>query len=215
MFSSKAKQDKMEVPPNVVEALPEQESRERERQIPENRQSREGYVDRVEVWHDTMQQCLEGRVSGVEVVPAVKLLSLDIFMEPRYTETPVHVLQMDTADAAMDLVRKGYRPLLLNMSDYKTAGGCVKSGSVAQEENLFRRSNYFKSLLQSYYPLDDQGTNVVFSPQVCFFKDNEQCHYRDLASGVPVDCIACPAIRNPNIQQDPETKRFSFSDPTQ
>jgi uncharacterized protein (TIGR02452 family) len=108
-------------------------------------------------------------------------------------------------------VRKGYRPLLLNMSDHQTAGGCVKSGSSAQEENLFRRSNYFKSLLQEYYPL--KGTDVVFSPQICFFKDNEECHYRNLAAGCMVDCVACPAIRQPGIQQDPETKRFSFTDP--
>lgn len=178
----------------------------------------EGYVDRVvvdrvAVWQDTQHQCLEGRVAAVDPPPAVKLTRLEVLMEPRYTDTPVHVLQMDTADAAIDLVRKGYRPLLLNMSDYKTAGGAVESGSVAQEENLFRRSNYFKSLLQSYYPLDANGTDVVFSPQICFFKDNEECHYRDLPSGVMVDCIACPAIRNPQIKKEPETGAYRFGDP--
>jgi uncharacterized protein (TIGR02452 family) len=177
--------------------------------------SEEHYVDRVAVWHDTMQQCLEGRVASVDPPPAVKLHAIDVEMEPRYTETPVHVLQMDTADAAMDLVRKGYRPLLLNMSDYKTAGGAVASGSVAQEENLFRRSNYFKSLLQSYYPLNPAGTDVVFSPQICFFKDNEECHYQDLPAGTMVDCIACPAIRNPQIAQDPQTMAYRFQDATQ
>jgi len=170
------------------------------------------YVDRIAVWHDTMKRCIEGRVSGIDPPLAVKLHSLKVFMAPRYTETPIHVLQMDTADAAMDLVRKGYRPLLLNMSNHQTAGGCVKSGSSAQEENLFRRSNYFKSLLQDYYPLE--GTDVVFSPEICFFKDNEECHYQDLPSGCMVDCIACPAIRNPQIEQDPQTGYYRFANPS-
>jgi uncharacterized protein (TIGR02452 family) len=176
-------------------------------------QSSDGYVDRVGVWQDTMKQCLEGRLAHIDPPGAVKLHSIDVDMVPRFTETPVHILQMDTADAAMDLVRKGYRPLLLNMSDHQTSGGCVKSGSPAQEENLFRRSNYFKSLLQEYYPLQD--TDVVFSPQICFFKDNEEWHYRDLPAGCMVDCIACPAIRQPGIEQDPQTGFYRFSEATQ
>ena len=152
-----------------------------------------GEMDRTKIWDDTVHECLDGKVSAIEVVPAIKLHTIDIFMEPRYTETPVHVLQMDTADAAIDLVRKGYRPLLLNMADSKVVGGSDKN--FTNEGNLFCRSNYFKSLLQEYYPLKE--TDVVFSPQICFFKDNEQCNYVDLPAGVFVDCVACPEIQHP------------------
>jgi uncharacterized protein (TIGR02452 family) len=158
-------------------------------------------VNRLDVWKDTVDKCSgpNGKVSKIEVVTSIKFHTVTVDMQKLYDITPVHVLNMDTADAAMDLVRKGYRPLLLNMSDNKTAGGMVRSGSPAQEENLFRRSNYFKTLLQEYYPLSE--TDVVFSPQVCFFKDNEECRYKDLEKGVFVDCIACPAINCPAIKQ--------------
>lgn len=154
------------------------------------------------VWQDTQYQCLEGRVASVDPPSAVKLSSIEVLMEPRFTETPVHVLQMDTADAAMDLVRKGYRPLLLNMSNTAVAGGSVSAtdSTSGQEESLFCRSNYFKSLLQSYYPLT--GTDVVFSPQICFFKDNAECDYVDLPAGVMVDCIACPMVGDQDILKE-------------
>jgi len=80
----------------------------------------------------------------------------------------------------------------MNMADNKVAGGNDKNHT--NEGNLFCRSNYFKSLLQEYYPLE--RTDVVFSPRVCFFRDNEQCDYVDLPSGIFVDCVACPEIHH-------------------
>lgn len=156
-------------------------------------------VNRLNVWKDTVEQCTDGKVSKVSVVTSIKLHAVNVDMRKLFDVTPVYVLNMDTADAAMDLVRKGYRPLLLNMADNKKAGGMVRNGSPAQEENLFRRSNYFKTLLQEYYPLND--TDVVFSPQVCFFKDNEECQYKELEKGVFADCIACPGINCPAIKE--------------
>ena len=132
-----------------------------------------------DVWSDTVEQCLDGRVSAVDVPPAVKIHSIDVEMEPRFTETPVHVLDMDAIDAAVDCARKGYRVLLLNYCSIEAPG------EEEYESVMFYRSNYFKSLLQDYYPL--APTDVVFSPGVCFFKDTK---FRDLSSGNLIDCIA-------------------------
>lgn len=171
------------------------------------------YTNRLEVWHDTVAQCTPGgKYANIPIQKSIKIspnVMDSIEMKPKFQDTAVYVLQMDTADAAMDLVRKGYKPLLLNMSDIRTAGGGVRSGSVAQEENLFRRSNYFKTLVQDFYPLTDR--TVVYSPQVMFFKDNESYHYKKLEKIVFVDCIACPAIRNPGIRE--ENGKYFFSEP--
>src|SRR5690606_23862087 len=107
-------------------------------------------VNRLDVWANTKKECSSGGLKAdTPIYKSTKYDdTLNIDMKKKYTNTHVHVLDRDTVDCAIDIIKKGYNPLLLNMSDIKTSGGAVEMGSVAQEENLFRRSNYFKTLLQ-------------------------------------------------------------------
>lgn len=84
------------------------------------------------------------------------------------------------------------------MSDYSIPGGCVTSGSGAQEENLFRRSNYFQHLTNDFYPMNS-GHPAVYSPKVLVIKENEEKLYKLMDKPKYVDMIACPAIRFPDI----------------
>lgn len=165
-------------------------------------------VNHIAIWEDTVEKCNNGSVSKIGVLPSIKFNSVNVQMRKLYPDTQTYVLNMDTADAAIDVISKGYHPLLLNMSDNKKAGGNVRSGSPAQEENLFRRSNYFKTLTQDFYPLEN--TDAIYSPQVCFFKDNESCAYNDLAKYVFIDCIACPAINCPDVDRSDENGNDKF-----
>lgn len=167
-------------------------------------------VNRLDVWENTKKECSEGGIkSDIPIYKSIKYKTIEVDMKRRYTNTHVHVIDIDTADCAIDLIRKGYNPLLLNMSDIRTSGGAVEMGSVAQEENLFRRSNYFKTLLQDYYPLD--GTSVVYSPKVCFFRENEKSLYKFSPEDTFIDCIAAPAIRNPSITSN-QNGQFTYRD---
>ena len=164
----------------------------------------ENIVNRLDVWEKTKKECCSDGIKGdIKVEESIKYFSKDvdnIEMIPKYTNTHVHVLDADTVDCAKDLAKKGYNPLLLNMSDIRTAGGAVERGSVAQEENLFRRSNYFRTLKQDFYPLD--GISVIYSPKVCFYKENEEKQYQLSSEDTFIDCLAAPAIRNPSIALD-------------
>ena len=87
-------------------------------------------------------------------------------------------------------------------SNYRPGGG-VKKGSSAQEEDIFRRSNYFLTLNKSMlpdetYPL--KATTVIYSPSVVIIKDSNYnlLNDEDLWSG---SFLACPAIRNPQIKK--------------
>ena len=60
--------------------------------------------------------------------------------------TRVEVFREDCLSVYERLVKSGYKPLLLNMANATSPGGGFRKGDGAQEENLFRRSDYFRSL---------------------------------------------------------------------
>lgn len=79
-------------------------------------------------------------------------------------------------------------------SDFKPGGGIEKE-STAQEESLFRRTNYASyTLTHNFYPL--KGNEIVHSPDVTVFKDER---YNLLNSTFRVSMVACAAIRNPKV----------------
>ncbi|CAF1049469.1 unnamed protein product [Didymodactylos carnosus] len=65
-------------------------------------------------------------------------------MKTPYTSTNVMVVNEDCLILYEKLVFEGYRSLLLNMAN--ATGGGYRKGDGAQEENLFRRSDYYQSL---------------------------------------------------------------------
>ena len=75
-----------------------------------------------------------------------KTISLDEATETPNPSTIVKVVNEDCLDVYKTLVSEGRRPVLLNMANANDAGGGYKRGDGAQEETLFRRSNYYQSL---------------------------------------------------------------------
>ena len=57
----------------------------------------------------------------------------------KYKKSNIKIFNMDTIKFS---VLHCHNPLVLNLADNNRPGGCVDSGSRAQEESLFRRTNY-------------------------------------------------------------------------
>ncbi|CAF1191569.1 unnamed protein product [Adineta steineri] len=78
---------------------------------------------------------------------------------PSFNSTNVRVLNEDCLISYNTLASSGIKPLLLNMANATTPGGGYRKGDGAQEENLFRRSNYYMSLDYNLDPEQDQSSN--------------------------------------------------------
>eukprot|EP01061_Rhynchopus_euleeides_P010435 TRINITY_DN19891_c0_g1_i1.p1 TRINITY_DN19891_c0_g1~~TRINITY_DN19891_c0_g1_i1.p1 ORF type:complete len:364 (+),score=121.82 TRINITY_DN19891_c0_g1_i1:132-1223(+) len=133
--------------------------------------------------------------------------------------TSIEVWRGDCLAAGLILEDEGHSPAVLNMANQFGPGGGWWCGDGAQEENLFRRTAYFASLLPDpgefhprvavfqreapfKYPLGDFDT--VYSPGVVVLKGAEADGYPTLASPRQMSFIACAAYRNPGCGPPPE-----------
>ena len=85
--------------------------------------------------------------------------------------TIIQVVNVDSIDAGIDLLKDGYDPIVLDMACAEGPGGGVIGGCYGQEESLFRRSDLFSQTFQftkyanvfglrkssHQYPLDEIG----------------------------------------------------------
>ena len=174
------------------------------------------FVRRIDCWLDTRRLCEELYNEGTRPPPSVKVTDWDShrmheFIKQRTwrqqngqwspREPTVDFLNQDAIDVALDLVSTGksLRPLVLNLADDIFAGGCVNQGSGAQEESLFRRSNYYQTLVQddALYPIENG--EAVYSPEVTILKSSEETGWQLY----PVDqrpvlaFVACPGLKYP------------------
>jgi uncharacterized protein (TIGR02452 family) len=157
---------------------------------------RAGYeTDRITVWNQTKE-----RYKDFPEWPSVKYTEMPPPPQAkRYTSTTIILRKVDMISKAVVMKLAGSNPLVLNMADWFHAGGCVDAGSGAQEEECFRRSNYFKTLLQSYYPLGKLDT--IVSKDVEYYRDGLG-YYTFMPTPVKLDMIAQPALQYPWITRD-------------
>ena len=137
--------------------------------------------------------------------------------------TLIEVWTGDCLVAAQLLQGEGYNPALLNMANQYGPGGGWEDGDGAQEENMFRRTSYWASLISEpnqvsetlpefdafkwQYPLDDFGT--VYSPDVLIFRGTEATGYPFVKyppSQRKVTFVAAAAYRDPPCGPPPDFK---------
>ncbi len=131
----------------------------------------------------------------------------------------VKVVAGDTLEVAKGMVQAGLNPLVLNMANRQNPGGGVTDGAGAQEEYLFRCSDYYRSLYQftNYaleydvqphpihrYPLNRE-TGGVYSPGVTVFRASEATGYQLIEQPWHVSFVAVAAINRPRLVTSPDS----------
>ncbi len=124
-----------------------------------------------------------------------------------FDEMEITVQNIDCVLAGKHLKDEGFDPAVLNMASGHNPGGGVLHGAGAQEENLFRRSNLYKSLYQFadfapmygiqkskyQYPLDFHFGGI-YTPDAFFFRGLETDGYPLLDEPYALSVISVPAI---------------------
>lgn len=127
-------------------------------------------------------------------------------------ETQYGVANEDCLAFARKMYEREGEVCVLNLANRRNPGGGVENGEGAQEEYLFRCSNYFLSLYQykaslaeSYglpvssnqYPMH-RNFGGIYSPGVTVFRDTEASGYKLLSKPWQANFIAVAAINSPN-----------------
>lgn len=136
--------------------------------------------------------------------------------------TEIKVVNDDCLAFASRLGNEYMDVCVLNMANRRTPGGGVIGGAGAQEEYLFRCSDYFRSLYQysdlsfmhdiehaeKKYPLD-RNFGGIFSPGVTIIRGREEDGYPFLEKPWKVNMIAVPAMSHPRTLGTGDSERIA------
>jgi uncharacterized protein (TIGR02452 family) len=117
----------------------------------------------------------------------------------------VEIINEDTFTTAIDLVHKGFNPLVLNLANRFHPGGGYLNGAAAQEESLCRRSSLPLVIdskeMKKFYPFPLSGG--IYSPKILIIKDAE---YNLLDEPIEISIVTAAA---PRCSRDPKSKDFT------
>lgn len=127
---------------------------------------------------------------------------LDI--EPKRKNAEKRTIQVLSEDCLLTARRLADRnPLVLNMASRRNPGGGVETGAGAQEECLFRSSNYYRTLylIRNLYPMD-RNFGGSYSSNVTVFRGLEDDGYPLLEEPFRTNFVAVAALSNPYLNYD-------------
>ena len=153
---------------------------------------------KIQVWKQVLEDFKSEKDVESIVYRGLNKEEYDTFPK-RFDKTDIEFIQKDCVYSAIDNIRLGYNPLLLNMASNYVPGGGVRKGCAAQEEELFRRSNYYRHLHSKYYPLEEMWN--VISEGVVYYRLGAESNYELMKFPTKIDCIAAAALRHPTLDR--------------
>lgn len=169
------------------------------------------FTDRISVWADTQKISAE----MPEPPTSVKMRYDPGFSAPKTSaKSEIRFFDMDSIDCALAHAPEA---VILNLADDNFPGGCVALGAGAQEEAIFRRTNYCAALKipqpnNDLYPIRDG--EAVYSPGISILKTSEATGWQLIPPGQrpKVAFIACPGLKYPTTELVNDEPRLTPDD---
>ncbi len=163
---------------------------------------KENRKNRISVWENTVELFTSGQFKNFQPGNSTyfthnnsEFKNLEI--EKKY-QTLISVLNEDVLSVAQILSESGeLDPLVLNLASFTQFLGGVANGAMAQEEELGRRTNYFKTDSEKFYPFKKMET--IYTPNVTVIKNP---NYELISKPFTVAMIAAAAIKYPELMPD-------------
>ena len=160
-------------------------------------------IDLIKIYNDTLEYSKEIRMSNPNPLQSYKLNFTNKYnfenVSKRFEKTNIRVEDCDVITSILNLNKyspsnKNNKMLVLNLASDKHFGGGVENGAMAQEEELFRKTDYGIHYGKELYPL--VSDEFVYTPCVYVVKDS---NYRrlDVKDIIPFDGLAIAGIRKP------------------
>lgn len=121
--------------------------------------------------------------------------------------TVIEVVNNDSIYAGKQLLDEDYNPIVLNFANRHNPGGGVTDGCRAQEEDLFRRTNLFRSMYQfahyansyglpksNYQYSMDRNYGGVYTPYATVFRAGRDKDYAFLDKPYKLSFVAVAAM---------------------
>lgn len=165
------------------------------------------YQDRINCWKHT--QMISHNLPSDESVKYY--LDENFEFNKNYNFSQIQVVREDPLDCAIKMIHNSYDPAILSFADDSFPGGSIDIGGNAQEENIFRRSNYHNTLKENFYPL--KHDECVYSPNVWLLKLSDRYNWNMLQQPMYINLIACTGIKSPKLLSGHnDIKMFNKSD---
>ena len=159
---------------------------------------------RIDTWNETQELS--------ETLPhppvSIKIKYNKVLVPCITTSSTIHFFDDDAIDVSFSFPNA----VILNLADDLCPGGCVDVGNGAQEESIFRRTNYHKTLIDSFYPI--VHGEAIYSPKVALLKQSESKEWQIMDDIQYINLIACPALKYPYLiyKKDPLKNQLRCKD---
>jgi len=140
----------------------------------------------------------------------------------RFSRTLIRAVCEDCLVTAANIRAAGEEVCVLNMANRRTPGGGVLQGCGAQEEYLFRCSDYYRSLYRYSYLANEYGIEQardcypmdrdfggIFSRNVTIFRGSEKSGYPLLEKPWKANFIAVAALNRPDVESEDGVLRLT------
>lgn len=166
------------------------------------------HILREDVFRSTQEIVINGGyvINGEEIRISDPPKSIMFYKEIHDNESPAKPVKKKTIkvlseDCLLTARRFADRnPIVLNMASRRNPGSGVEGGAGAQEECLFRSSNYYRTLypMRDWYPMD-RNFGGIYSPDVTVFRGLEDDGYPLLEEPFRTNFVAVAAISRPDL----------------